>query len=349
MSVQWEVTLLSIHTSEAGTSLFANGQMQVAANVLIKAINPANYDPYMLTAAELARIELVDYYNTDEKLTGPWRFTSVENEFSHTMPPGTGFVADVEDPPTQPLMVDQSKRYWVSTTKAEVKSVGARIAQPNGKVVTTRSPENDSYIAFRGYQEIRYSLSNSDWWREDTDSGSGWDQDNYFLRSRVHPFIRADRTGYKNDSFAVVGMRNSVAYHRAGPHLHYMWPMGARATVKAGLTHYADGRVHPKAWSRDIVIRQHANSLCLTRLKTAGPLGIWEFGWWYYPTATMYDQYGNSGAFELAVNEYNEISIHNRGTKSQPPSDTPHYEDEKTIPGAEIGESESSAHEQPKD
>ncbi|KAF7952953.1 hypothetical protein EAE96_006175 [Botrytis aclada] len=341
MSVQWEVTFLSIHTSEAGTSLFANGQMQVAANVLIKAINPVNNNPYILTATELARIELVDYYNTDEKLVGPWRYTTFENEFSHTMPQGTGSVADAGDPPTQPFMVDQHQRYWVSTTKAEVKNVGARITQPNGKVVTTRSAENDSYIAFRGYQEIRYSLSNSEWWREDTANGSGWDQDNYFLRSRVHPFIRADRAGYRDDKFAVVGMRNSVAYHRAGPDLHYMWPMGARATVKAGLTHYADGRVHPKAWSKDIVIRQHANSLCLTRLKTSGPLGIWDLGWWFNPTATMYDQYGNSGMFEFGVNEYNTISVHNRGTKSSPPSDTPHYEDEKTTPGAEVDESES--------
>ncbi|KAM0126301.1 hypothetical protein ACHAP3_009378 [Botrytis cinerea] len=328
MSVQWEVTLLSINTSEAGTSLFANGQMQVAANVLIKAINPVNYDPYLLTAAELAKIELVDYYNTDEKLVGPWKFTSVENEFSHTMPQGTGFAADAGDPPTQPFMVDQNKRYWVSTTKAEVKRVGARITQPNNKVITTRSAENDSYIDFRGYQEIRYSLSNSEWWKEDTASGSGWDQDNYFLRSKVHPFIRADRYGYRDENFAVVGMRNSVAYHRAGPHLHYMWPMGPRKTVNAGLTHYVDGTPHPKAWSRDIVIRENANSLCLTRLKTSGPLGIWDLGWWFDPpSVVMYDQYGNSGMFDLAVNEYNTISIHNRGTKSKPHSDTPHSED----------------------
>lgn len=229
---------MSINTSEAGTSLFANGQMQVAANVLIKAINPINYDPYLLTAAELAKIELVDYYNTDEKLVGPWKFASVENEFSHTMPQGTGFAADAGDPPTQPFMVDQNKRYWVSTTKAEVKRVGARITQPNSKVITTRSAENDSYIDFRGYQEIRYSLSNSEWWREDTASGSGWDQDNYFLRSKVHPFIRADRYGYRDENFAVVGMRNSVAYHRAGPHLHYMWPMGPRKTVNAGRSRF---------------------------------------------------------------------------------------------------------------
>ncbi|KAI9644326.1 hypothetical protein NHQ30_007683 [Ciborinia camelliae] len=356
MSVRWEVTLLRIHASDAGTTLFANGQMQVAANILIKAINPTNNNPYILTATELSRIELVDYYNTNEKLTGPWTYTATENDFSHTMPVARDASADAgdsvaEDSVTadstagdsvvQPFMDDQHKRYWVSTTRAEVKSVGARIQQPNGTIITTRTSPNDSHIAFRGVQEIRYSLSNADWRREDTAQGSGWDQDNYYLTSKVHPFKKVNRNGYYGDNYVVVGMRNSVAYHRKGPHLHYMWDMGARTTVKVGLTHYTDGRVHPRPWTKDIVIRQQAHSLCLTRMITSGPTDIWSQGWWFSPWVTMYDLYGNSGQFSFAVNEYNTISCHNRGTKFVEDSDTITYEQEEVTPEEETPEIES--------
>lgn len=256
MSVRWEVTTLKISADPAGTSLYANGRMQVAANVLIKAVNPANNANYTLTAAELAKIELCDYYNTNEKLTGPWTYTATENEFAHTMPsanaPNDGDDGDddgVAKASAQAAMADQHKKYWVSTTRAEVKSVGARIQQPNGTVITTRNAPNDSNIAFRASVDIRYSLANTEWWREDTTNGSGWDQDNYFLRSKGHRFIRADRQHYSRDSYPVVGMRNSIAYHHGNPNLHFFWPMGGRATQRVGLTHYKDGRAHPRAVS----------------------------------------------------------------------------------------------------
>lgn len=261
MSVRWEVATLKISADPAGTSLYANGRMQVAANVLIKAFNPTDKSSYTLTAAELARIELCDYYNTNEKLTGPWTYTATENEFAHTMPlgsvPNDFDDVDVAKASAQAAMADQHKKYWVSTTRAEVKSVGARIQQPNGTVITTRNAPNDSNIAFRASVDIRYSLANTEWWREDTTHGSGWDQDNYFLRSKGHRFIRADRQHFSGSNYPVVGMRNSIAYHQGGPNLHFFWPMGGRATQRVGLTHYADGRVHPRPVSIDI---SHNNS-----------------------------------------------------------------------------------------
>ncbi|KAB8290185.1 hypothetical protein EYC80_011054 [Monilinia laxa] len=285
--------------------------MQVAANILIKAIDPTNNADYTLTAGELASIQLVDYYNTDEVLTGSWTYTTTENDFSHTMP-STGFSRLVQAP-LQSSMVDQYKKYWVSTTKSEVKSVGARILQPDGTWVTTRTSPNDSSIVFRSTPEIKYSLANCEWWREDTASGSGWDQDNYFLRSKVHPFKVAERHAYRNENYEVVGMRNSVAYHRAGPHLHYMWPLGPPSTQKVGLTNYADGKPHPNPWTTNIVICQHTDSFCLTRLITSGPKDIWSQGWWFEPWVEMFDIYGNKGSFNFAVNEYNTISVSNRG------------------------------------
>ncbi|KAG4031713.1 hypothetical protein MFRU_008g00760 [Monilinia fructicola] len=312
MSVRWEVTYLRIHADPSGTSLFANGRMQVAANILIKAINPTNNADYTLTSSELASIQLVDYYNTDEVLSGNWTYTTTENDYAHTMP-SNGFSRLVEAP-LNSSMVDQYKKYWVSTKKAEVKTVGARILQPNGTWVTTRTSPNDSSIVFRSSPEIKYSLANCEWWREDTASGSGWDQDNYFLRSKVHPFKVAERHAYRNETYAVVGMRNSVAYHRAGPHLHYMWPLGPPTTQNVGLTNYADGRPHPNPWTTNIVIRQHADSMCLTRLITSGPKDIWSQGWWFEPWVEMFDIYGNTGSFDFAVNEYNTISVSNHVT-----------------------------------
>ncbi|ESZ95520.1 hypothetical protein SBOR_4105 [Sclerotinia borealis F-4128] len=346
MAGRWEVTYLKIHTSDAGTSLFANGQMQVAANILIKAVDPNTNNSYTLTATELSKIELVDYYNTSEKLTGPWTYTATENDFSHTMPASMSAPSDVEDALSEPLMEDQHKRYWVSTTRAEVKNVGARIQQPNGTVVTTRSSPNDSYIAFRGISEIRYSLSNTEWKRENTADGSGWDQDNYFLTSKVHPFKKVKRYGYHDDSYVVVGMRNSVAYHRPGPHLHFMFDLGPRVTQTVGLTHYTDGRAHPFKWTKAITIRQHANALCLVRLKTSGPKDIWSLGWWYAPWVNIFDLYGNSGKFDFQVNEYNMISVSNRGTfaaSADTDTDAITYEKEEDTPNSEASEIESSA------
>lgn len=111
--------------------------------------------------------------------------------------------------------------------------------------------------------------------------------------------------------------------------------MGSRRTVNVGLTHYTDRRPYPRTWTKDIVINQKANSLTLVRLKTSGPGDIWSRGWWYAPWVTIYDLYGNNGQFSFAVNEYNTISCHNRGTFSEPEaSDTITYGKMEETPDA---------------
>ncbi|KAF7873979.1 hypothetical protein EAF04_002651 [Stromatinia cepivora] len=86
MGVQWEVTDFSIKSS-GDTVLFANRVMQVAVDVLIKAIDPTTNAPYTLRMDELFSSQLIDYDDVNAELGDGWAYSNEENEFAHSMPP----------------------------------------------------------------------------------------------------------------------------------------------------------------------------------------------------------------------------------------------------------------------
>ena len=335
MSRQWEVNNFVIRGNDV--VLFGNGRMQVAVNILIKAIHPTTLQPVTLTDAELSTIELCDYYNTSEKLTGGWTYTAQENEFSHTMPSGSKD-PDKEEPEAaevEPLANEQAKRYWVSTTRFESKDVAARIKQPNNVVITTRTGNFDTRVTLRGNVPVNYHMDNVTFQRYDTASGSYWDQDNYYLRSKVHNFKKVDRYGHKGASDPVHGMRHSCGHYTTSgkKYIRYIWDMGARATVKVGYTHWTNGTAYPGGKTANIAIREHAHTLCLTRFRLdKESANLYPKGFIYNPTwFRIYDVYGNSGDFTVVhSSDRNTMSLKNGGAKMSPGSPEPNTHPQET-------------------
>ncbi|RHZ70736.1 hypothetical protein CDV55_107810 [Aspergillus turcosus] len=303
MAVQWEVSEMKVETSPGDhlrDSLFANGKMQVPVIVSIEAINPANNAVYKLSAAQLATIKLVDYYNPTSHLSTPWTYSAVENEFHHVLPAIASAGSESETPQTR---VDyQKKTWWVSTSRVEHKNIGASIQAPKGIYHTGGgSGHSDSHVTITGIAAIHYNMSNVQFVREDTKNGnviSGpfkFDQDNYYLSSTKYRFQKVDVRGQffnpTNDP-PIERCYLRVSRVKSGTeqsHLHYLWPMGSQQTKQAG----------NKNARADITINQRQGALCLTRFTLEGKGRLYpDGGGWYTNQFTIYDQYGNSGNFQ---------------------------------------------------
>lgn len=145
----WEVTCFQIRTGTpeltSGT-LNADGKMQLPVYVSIKANIKGTDDHYYLTEGELNSIELVDFGYANDQLSDGWSY-SHEQDLSTSMsiaPPSR--VSDHDNVGDD----YQLKRFWVSTTKAEEKNIAACIAQPDGKIVTTETSTEGSYVKLAG-------------------------------------------------------------------------------------------------------------------------------------------------------------------------------------------------------
>ncbi|OAA44082.1 hypothetical protein BBO_04438 [Beauveria brongniartii RCEF 3172] len=313
-AINWEVTDFKIQGNDF--VLFSNGRMQVPANVLIRAVNPVDSSVYTLTAAELARIQLIDYYVPGRELADGWKYTATENDFAHTMP-GVKSAGHEEND----VKNEQSKRYWVSTTKVETKLIGTRIQQPNGIWITTHSDHYDSHVTLRGSAAVHYNMNNVEFTREDTDQGNDWDQDNYYLTSKVHPFKKSELSGYHSPNHPNLGMRNAMKFW-GGPgtgkrstFTHYIWEMGPTTRVDRGLTHYDDGSGTHKPHKVNMVINERPYAMCFTRLSIKGYPGYSQ-NWWYNSWLRILDIYGNSGDFNLPRVSHNHLELTSRNTVS---------------------------------
>ncbi|KAI9642488.1 hypothetical protein NHQ30_009293 [Ciborinia camelliae] len=319
----WQISYFTVQSNN--NHLFANGFMQVAVNITIEAINPDTGDVRHLTPKELSTIQLVNYFNTDEVLlSGEWWYSAEENGFEHTMPSTKNVVPDT---PHHHENLYQGKTYWVSTILLETKSIGARILQPDNTLVTTHSDDFDSFTNLEGKPPVEYSLSNVKFERRDTYSGENWDQDNYYLSSTKYAWKRANMLGKLGSNYVVEGMRHSGAYWSEGAskYIHYMWPMGSQASVKAGFTHYVNGIPFPVQMPT-ITIREYTDAICFTRLLLQGLLiDIYRhYGlvhWKFDTSITLYDIYGNWGDFTVSHEDKNLLSLHDRPRSFVPPSD----------------------------
>jgi hypothetical protein len=318
MPVQWEVTsfLLSAHD----TVLFANGNMQVATNITIGAVDTSNCESYRLSDYILQNLELVDYY-TDEKLTGGWTYTDKENEFGHSMPSSLSNTNDAIPDDTADVVHEtadseapRTKRYWISTTKLETKVIAARIPQSDGKVISSNAGHFNSSVTIKGTEPVNYGLFNTEWCREDTSKDYYIEQENYFLRSKRYNFKKVDRSGLKSEKYVIPGLRSCTAHHLASTY-HFMWDMGPQTTRSVGVDCYESGWIHPLGILRmhTITIRQHANALGLTRCKLLdAPTDVFKSSWWYATAFRIYDIYGNFGDFSVDCKKADTISIQDR-------------------------------------
>jgi hypothetical protein len=307
MAVQWEVTDFRVETSPGDhtrDSLFANGQMQVPVFVSIAAINPATGAGHMLSAAQLNTIKLVDYFSPTTQLSAPWTYSGQENEFHHVLPSAASTETPQTDMSNQTTAL-QKKTWWVSTSRVEHKNIGASIQAPNGTVYHTggRGPGDfDSHVTITGIAPLHYNMSNVQFDREDTKDGKttnanfGFDQDNYYLSSKVHRFQKVEVRGHffnpANDPpsercyLRVSRVKGGILEES---HLHYLWPMGSQQTRQAG----------NRNARADITINQRQGALCFTRFTLVGIGRLYpDNGGWFTNQFTIYDQYGNWGNFQ---------------------------------------------------
>ncbi|GFF61357.1 hypothetical protein IFM51744_10661 [Aspergillus udagawae] len=317
MAVQWEVTDMRVETSPGDhtrDSLFANGQMQVPVFVLIKAINPATGEVHTLKEEELKTIKLVDYYSPTTQLSAPWTYSGQENEFHHALPSTASNETPQTDGPS-PTAGLQKKPWWVSTSRVEHKNIGASIRAPDGTVYHTGGggPGGfDSHVTISGISPIHYNMSNVEFSGyvntadgRTTNGTHTFDQDNYYLSSKVYPFRKVQMTGgyfggpppveysYVRVSWQIVNVFEKT-------HLHYLWPIGSQQTKQAG---------HQNA-TANITINQRHGALCLTRLTLQGPKLYGNNGAGFNGRFTIWDEYGNWGKFGAgSKDDYNVITV----------------------------------------
>ncbi|KAI0453888.1 hypothetical protein F5B21DRAFT_478203 [Xylaria acuta] len=355
MGNNWEVSDLQIRTSASKSdedSIFANGIMQVPVIVSIKAVDKTTRDRVTLSDSELSSIRLVDYDDTSKELSDGWSYTTdVKTVFSNTLPAAAKASRLVALDQVQ-LQADansgpQSKKYMVSTTKVENKSVAASIKQPDDETITTHSETYNNHVTLKGLSPIKYTLDNVSVVREDTDNGTyafdwqgalnkswetaykNWDQDNYYVSSSTkYKFVKADLHDY--DSTGRGGghpsddrLKGVYSYHAADKKnlkLSFIWDFGGGSTTKAaGLLKEATvtdwgQQVGRRAHAYpDIKVNQKSNALCLTRLAIDCPDEIWGSNWSNTNCGfTIYDEYGNSGKFSASFSDdHNLIKIKN--------------------------------------
>jgi hypothetical protein len=317
MAIRWEISRFKVETSPGDhtrDSLFANGLMQVPVFVSIEAINPATGLTHTLSAAELNTIKLVDYFSPTTQLSAPWTYSGQENEFHHVLPS----TASNETPQTDesnPTAAWQKKTWWVSTSRVEHKNIGASIQAPDRTVYHTGGggPGSfDSHVTISGIAPVHYNMSNVEFSgyentaRGRTTNGTHeFDQDNYYLSSKEHPFKKVQITGgYFSDpppvQYSYLRVSRPLFPHFQETLLHYLWPIGPQQTKQAG---------HQNAIA-NIIVNQRRGALCLTRLHLQYPPLYSDGGGWFTGQFTIWDEYGNWGKFKAGEREkYNQITM----------------------------------------
>lgn len=266
-SRNWEVTFFTVQTTSldpTAGSLFANGRMPVPIDILIKANYTDNHHRHRLLKSELNSIQLVEYNNPNRELTGPWSYSSQENEFAHSLPSSGVTVSS-------PMLNDDSpdhQRYWVTTTSTLDIRVGARIMQPDG---TRRSTHNgsvfDSHVHLTRINPVRYNTTTINVYQEAVAQGTYLTR--VFPSSGERPYEHQD-------------LWNQVNYYVSTMH----YPGHAIVGVEISL---------------NIHVNQKKNALCLTRMSFENRDRPWT-SWIHVDRETacgfdLYDVYGNRGSF----------------------------------------------------
>ncbi|PWY64820.1 hypothetical protein BO83DRAFT_411073 [Aspergillus eucalypticola CBS 122712] len=290
----WEVSFLQVQTTTADAvtdTLYANGHMQVPVVVVIKAIDPESAATYKLKDSDLEKIKL-----------------ATENEFDHALPTSR------KEPQTDLSLADgdpQRKRYWVTTTKIENKRIGASIEQPDGTVVHTASAGFDSKVTLRSIDPVEYTMNDLNIEQEDTADGNFyspnyhwyWDQDNYYLTSKIYDFRKVKLYGYDGGTDPYLKYSTGFFSVHEPCNIFYYWLMGSKETLTVGRG----------LMTTEITINQRANAMCCTRMRFEGA-NPWKEHHWWEGKFTIYDKFGNSGIFFMGYDEdRNQLQISTKG------------------------------------
>ena len=283
-SEEWVINTLKIETARGTTEdrLYTNGHMQVGVLVFIGAQVSGTTDPYELTDRDLKSLELIGY-NDDTRIEGVWEFSDQENCFDHIMP---GTTSVPESQTSHPHGV-QSIKFWVTTTKSEAESIGARITQSNGIPYSTAADsDHASRVILTGIAPLRYGMEDVTF--EGThisDDPWGGDipctQKNFFVTSNHYEFVKAERHGHVSER-----IMNRI-HGTTGLYINF-WDMNEEPELKED---------HCAGVGGSLKVNQKRNSFCIGRL-LMGPIGFgsptpYKAKAWF----EIFDRYGNSGIF----------------------------------------------------
>ena len=343
-STQWKLLTFRIETTtpDARTdTLYANSRMQVPVIVSIKAWDESARKAHKLSDTELEKIELIDYDVPATKLADGWSFSASRNDvFANTataplksfnlLPSFLEAPAYKSNTNATSDDIPQKKRYMVSTTRVENKRIGARIQLPDNTIVTTATSPYNFHVTLVGNPPVVYTTDTITVARVTVDKGekvvgvynsSGtmissskmpWSQDNYYVSSNVHDFVKADIHGYdatgneqghRGDS----RLANLFNYwSKSGIlRLSFIWGIATQSTKSAGLYRGTGSPNTTKVEAfEDIKVNQKSNALCLTRLAFNYNHDIWGSNWSNSDCGfTVYDRYGNAGKFYASWSE----------------------------------------------
>ncbi|KAI5921439.1 hypothetical protein F4810DRAFT_712477 [Camillea tinctor] len=255
------------------------------------------------------QIELIDYDAPTTELADGWSYSANRNDV---------FV--------------NTKKYMVSTTRVENKRIGARVKLPDGTMVTTTTSPYNFYVTLEGTPPVVYATDNITVARVTVNKGEKevdtyidietkigstrmpWSQDNYYISSNVHDFVKADiydydPTGHEQGHEGDMRLANLFNYwwDNGKLRLSFIWEFATQSTKTVGL--YRESRmsgiytneIHA---SEDIEVNQKSNALCLTRMAFDIGDDIWGDNWSNSNCGfTIYDHYGNTGQFHASWSE----------------------------------------------
>ncbi|KAK2612586.1 hypothetical protein QQS21_001357 [Conoideocrella luteorostrata] len=347
-STQWKPLVFRVETTtpDARTDvLYANSRMQVPVIISIKAWDKSTQSVYKLSDSELNEIELIDYDAPTTKLADGWSYSANRNDvFANTatarlksfnlLPSPLEASVDKSDTKATSDDIPQKKKYMVSTARVENKRIGARIKLPDGTMVTTTTSPFNFYVTLVGNPPVVYTTDNIRVARVTVDKGdrvvgvynsSGtmissskmpWSQDNYYISSSVHDFVKADiynydTTGHEKGHHGDSRLANLFNYWSDSGKLRlsFIWGFATQSTKNAGLYRETGSPDTTKVEAfKDIKVNQKSSALCLTRMAFNYNRDIWGSNWSNGDCGfTVYDRYGNTGKFYASWSKDEDI------------------------------------------
>lgn len=338
-TTQWTLVAFKVETTTPDgrtDTLYANGRMQVPVIVSIKAWDKSTSKVYKLLDSELDKIDLIDFDAPTTELADGWSYSANRNNnFANTatatlksfsvLPSFAEAPMNKSATNTTSDNIPQKKKYLVSTTRVENKRIGARVELPDGTTVTTTTSPYYSYVVLAGRPPFVYTTENITVARVTVDKGDitvgvynsngsrissskmPWAQDNYYISSTNHDFVKADihdydATGTGDGHRADSRLKNLFNYwsDNGKLRLSFIWEFATTQSTKtAGLYREMGSPDTTKVEAfKDIKVNQKSRALCLTRLAFNYERQIWGTNWKNSDCGfTLYDCYGNAGKF----------------------------------------------------
>jgi hypothetical protein len=274
-----------IETGQTRCNIYGNSRNMIGVVVSIQPTDeqgkPVHVDPYVLfNSTQL--IDYVDETTFHYQGSSDWCYTDKPNEFNTI--PGVTRAAALQMKDGIPQV--KFYVYCYDDARVRTKTIGVQVRTSSGNLI--KSSQNGTYhssVQLAALTPISYNSQNTRLEREDTATGSYWNQDNYYFTISTEGLniIRADISGAPSGPEIW-----SIISKDQRPNWHFIWKFGPKNTATA--------------FDIPLTYNQRPHAVCLTRLYRGDYNS--EYQNLYFETRfTVYDQYGNGGLFSAVRNE----------------------------------------------